>query len=549
MMPSMPFLVRPAGAPVGTRAPRSPLPGRRPAARFRSRSSEQGGFTIVEVLVAALVLVLGLGAMLQLIITADHTISTTRLKQVETSLAREVLEDARGLAATELTQRAIASALQSEVPQATLSGSNLVVTRAVSSGNPTTFNVSFEVCDLDNPSDGYGSHASPPASGGAWCPDVGSNGTQDSSPDDYKRVSVTVTPNDRSTPVVEQTILIYGSPVNGPAVTCLSTSVTCPGPDVTVTSGSSLTFNVTTTATAARIQWLVDGNVPPSEQIPAAATDPYAPSGTSSSFTWNFPTADGTYAITAVAYDANGNSGTRSTVVVNLNRHPVIAPTLLNAGWNDLVGGAEIQWVPSVDQDVLYYHVYRQYGGDAPELVATCGASGDVTGTNCTDAPQPALAPPIPSARPNPCPSPSHSYTTSNYYWVVGVDTNPTSRLPRESTARSPQVDANLCNHQPYAPSTLSGTLDDGQLTLTWDAPSPAAEDGWQSIQAWRIYRWPSSRSVQLPGDRYELVGNSPAVTSYTDGSPDPGGVEQSYCVTAVDTRLNESPCSPVLTQ
>jgi len=519
------------------------------AAQIRSRISEQSGFTIVEVLVAALVLVVGLGGLLQMLITANHTISTTRLRQAETNLAREVLEDSRGLASTQLTQTTIAAALQSAVPQATVSGSNLVVTRAVSSGTTTSFNISFNVCDLDNPSDGYGNHDSPPASGGVWCPDVGSNGTQDSNPNDYKRVSVTVTPSNRSTPVIEQTILVYSRPVNGPAVTCLSTSVTCPGPDVTVTSGSSLTFNVRTTVTAARIQWLVNGNTPPSGQIPAASTDPYAPSGTSSSFTWNFPAADGTYAITAVAYDVDGNSGTRSTVLVSLNRHQVIAPTSFSAGWNDLIGGVEIQWVPSVDQDVLYYHVYHQYGSNAPQLVATCGASGNVTGTSCADAPEAAFAPPIPSARPNPCTSSSQSYTTTNYYWVVGVDTDPTTRAPRESTARSPQVDANLCDHQPYAPSTLRGTLNNGQLSLTWDAPSPAAPDSWNSIQAWRVYRWPSNRGVQVPGDRYQLVGNSPAATSYTDGSPDPGGVQQSYCVTAVDTHLNESPCSPVLTQ
>lgn len=517
---------------------------------MRARISEQGGFTIVEVLVAAVVLVVGLGALLQLLVTADHTISSARLRQAETNLAREVLENARGLSSTQLTQTTVAAALQSAVPQATLSGSRLVVTRSVSaSGDPTRFALAFDVCDLDSPSDGYGNHTSPPASGGAWCPDVAANGTQDSNPSDYKRVSVTVTPSSRSTPVIEQTILVYSRPVNGPAVSCLSTSTTCPGPDVTVTSGSSLTFNVTTTTVAARIQWLVNGNVPPSGQIPAGATDPYAPSGTSSSFTWNFPTPDGTYAITAVAYDENGNSGTRSTVVVSLNRHQVIAPTSFSAGWNDLTGGVEAQWIPSVDQDVLYYRVYRQHGSGAAQLVATCGASGNVTGTSCADAPQPALAPPIPSVRPNPCTGPAQSYTTTNYYWVVGVDTDPSTRVPRESTARSPQVDANLCDHQPYAPSTLSGTLADGQLALTWNAPSPAAPDAWNSIQAWRVYRWPSSRAVQIPGDRYQLVGNSPAVTSYTDGSPDPGGVEQSYCVTAVDSHLNESPCSPVVTQ
>lgn len=514
---------------------------------MRVRVSEHDGFTIVEVLVAALVLVIGLGALLGMLATADRTISTTRLRQAETSLAREVLENARGLAPAQLTQTAIAAAVQSAVPQATLARSSLVVTRAVaSSGTPTTFNVSFAVCDLDDPSDGYGSHSSPPAGGGAWCPDVSSSGTQDSSPEDYKRVSVTVAPSDRSTPTIQQTILIYSRPVNGPAVTCLSTSSTCPGPDVTVTTGSSLTFRVTTTAVAASIQWLVNGNVPPSGQIAAGATDPYTPSGASSSFTWNLPTADGTYAIAAVASDANGSSGTRSTVVVTLNRHQVIAPTSFSAGWNDLTGGVDAQWVPSVDQDVLYYHVYRQYGSNAAQLVATCG---NVTGTSCADAPEPAFAPPIPSARPNPCTSSSQTYTTTDFYWVVGVDTNPTSGAPRESTAQSPQVDANLCDHQPYAPTTLSGTLDNGQLSLTWDAPSPAASDSWASVQAWRVYRWPASRGVQMPGDRYQLVGNSPAATRYTDGSPDPGGVQQSYCVTAVDAHLNESPCSPVVTQ
>lgn len=517
---------------------------------MRARISEQGGFTIVEVLVAAVVLVVGLGGLLQMLVTADHAISTTRLRQEETSLAREVLEDARGLAPTQLTPTAIASALQTAVPQATLSGSNLVVTRSVSSGSPTSFSISFNVCALDDPSDGYGNHSSPPpTSGGVWCPDVASSGTQDSNPEDYQRLSVTVRPSTRSTPTIQQTILIYPRPVNGPAVSCLSTSATCPGPTVTVTSGSSLTFNVKTTTTAASIQWLVNGNTPPSAQIATGSTDPYTPSGTSSSFTWNFPTADGTYTIAAVAYDANGNSGTRSTVVVNLNRHQAIAPTSFDAGWNDLTGGVEIQWIPSVDQDVLYYHVYRQYGSNAAQLVATCGAGGNVTGTNCADAPESAFAPPLPSARPNPCTSSSQSYTTTDYYWVVGVDTDSATGQPRESTAQSPRVDANLCDHQPYAPTTLSGTLSNGDLSLTWNAPSPAAPDSWQSIQAWRIYRWPSSRAVQIPGDRYQLVGNSPAVTSYTDGSPDPGGVQQSYCVTAVDTSLNESPCSPVLTQ
>ena len=52
------------------------------------------------------------------------------------------------------------------------------------------------------------------------------------------------------------------------------------------------------------------------------------------------------------------------------------------------------------------------------------------------------------------------------------------------------------------------------------------------------------------PGSRYQLIGTTSGspVTSYTDTSPDPSGVTQSYCVTAVDTRLDESSCSNTVT-
>jgi Tfp pilus assembly protein PilV len=507
--------------------------------------ADQRGFTIVEVMAAALILVTGLVALLGMLMTADHVISTTRYRQAGTSLAREVLEDARGLAYDQLMSSTLASALQPQIPGAAVSGNNLTITRASGTGatSPYTFTVSFSVCSLDDPSDGYGNHNSAPLSGGSWCPDVAANGTQDANPDDYKRLSVTVTPTGpRSTPVIQQTILIYSRPVNGPAVSCMSTTSSCPGSNPSVTSGTSVTFNVTTTSIASKIQWLVNGNPPPSSQIGGGGADPYTPSSTTSSFTWIFPTAaDGSYTITALAYDANGNSGTRSTLQVKLNLHTVIPPPSLNAGWNDLVGGVDVQWTPSVDQDVLYYNVYHQYNGGTPVIVASCS----VNATSCVDtsATTQAEAPPALSSRPT-CTSSSQTYTTSNVYWVVGVDTDPTTGLPREGSP-SPKVDANLCDHPPNAPTGLTGTLSGGKLTLSWSAPSTADPDSWDSIKSWRVYRWPSSRGMQTPGDRYQLVGTSSS--SYTDTSPDPGAVQQSYCVTAVDSHLDESPCSAVV--
>jgi hypothetical protein len=80
---------------------------------------------------------------------------------------------------------------------------------------------------------------------------------------------------------------------------------------------------------------------------------------------------------------------------------------------------------------------------------------------------------------------------------------------------------------------------------------SPLDPDSGDSISSWRIYRWsPSQDSSPQVSNRLQLVGNGPpAVTTATDASPDPGGAPQDYCVTAVDTHLNESPCSAVWQQ
>ena len=502
----------------------------------RSRIAAEQGFTIIEALVAAVVLMIGLVGLLGMLIAGNHATSANRERQDATSLAREVIENVRTLGYSQLVASSLPSTLQPMIPSATVSGSTLVIPRSIYS-----FNVSVTECSLDDPADGYGNHALAPESGGSWCPDVGASGTTDTNPDDYKRVSVAVTPTNGSTiSAVQQTILVYNRPTNGPAVSCLSTTTSCPGTNQTITSGSSLTFNVTATSSASAVQWLVNGSAPPASEI--SSTDPYTTSGTTSSFTWLFPTADGTYTIAARVYDSNGNVGTESTLQITLNRHQAIAPTSLTAGWNAQIGGVDVQWVPSVDQDILYYNVYHRYGS-GPAILACSHA----TGTSCTDM---SAVSPNPSTEPT-CTGTNQSYTTSNNYWVVGVDTDPSTGLSRESTSTSPTDDANLCDHPPNAPAGLTGTLTGGSMTLSWTAPSPADPDSWDSIQEWRIYRWPTSGSATFPGSRLDLVGSKDGsgnpVTSYTDSSADPGGVTQDYCVTAVDTHLDESACSNVV--
>ncbi len=506
------------------------------------RARETGGFVMLEVLAATVVLAAGLGATFLLLNAALHATSTDRIRQAETSLARELTEDTRSLAYTQLTPSAIATALQSVVSNSTASGSTLTVNRGISGqAGAYSFTATITACSMDDPALGYGNYSNPPASGGTWCPDNAASWNTNSQPDDYKRVSVTVAPTSgRTTPTVQQTILIYNKAAHGPAVSCLSVSSTvCPGSNQTYTTGTQLTFWVTTTVQAASIEWLVNGSRPPSSQLSTGEDDPYSPTGTQTSFTWVFPPADGTYTISAVAFDDNGNAGTKSQLQITVNLHQAIPPATVYAGFNQQIGGVDVQWVPSVDQDILYYNVYRQYGSNSP--VKVCSA---VTGLSCYD-----LSAPSPLPEPSICTSSSQSYTTVDNSWVVGVDTNSSTGLPRESTSKSTLVDADLCDHPPAAPTNLTGMASGGNIVLNWTAPTDP--DSWDSIQFWRIYRY-SNSTPNFPGSRYTLIGSLDSgghqVTSYTDTSPDPGGNQQNYCVTAVDTHMNESPCSNVVT-
>jgi prepilin-type N-terminal cleavage/methylation domain-containing protein len=519
----------------------------RTVALVRSRVLEDGGFTIIEVLVAALILAVGTLALFGMIIASDHAMARDKVRQQETSMAREVLEDARSLPYTDLNPAALASALQPIVPGSTVTGSTLTVTRSIYS-----FNVALTACSLDSPPSGYGygNHTLPPASGGSWCPDVGTTGSNPSpAPDDLKRVTATITTvGNNQAPAVEQAILIYARPNHGPAVSCLTTSTAgnnCGAAAQVTTAGTtSLTFNVTTTAAADRVQWLVNGAHPPASEIPSGSTDPYQPSSTGSSFTWNLPYVvvngtntyiDGTFTITAVAYDPNGNSGTRSTVQVTINEHTVTPPATVNAGWNSTLHVVDVQWTPSIDQDVLYYQMMDQYGSNAQAQVCQTGNSSITT---CTDTSAPA------PNNPSPCTYGTDS-GTPNFYWVVGWDTNPLTLAPRAGSG-STKVDANACDHPPNTPSGLAVTPSGSNVTLSWAAPAPADPDPGDSIAYWRIYRWSGSGGQAL-SSRYDVITNK--ATTYTDTSPDPGGIAQNYCVSAVDTHMNESPCSNVAIQ
>ena len=111
----------------------------------------------------------------------------------------------------------------------------------------------------------------------------------------------------------------------------------------------------------------------------------------------------------------------------------------------------------------------------------------------------------------------------------------------------------NSCNTPPVDPPTNALTLAqnaNGTLTLTGTLPAaPGDADAGDKINAVRVYRWAGGGTPRASGDRveYQPVGSAASSFTYTDPSPQPGGVEQSYCFTNVDLRLQESNCSNVV--
>jgi len=110
------------------------------------------GFTIVEVMVAVLMLVTGVLAMLTMIEGSLSSTSRTTAREQATNLARDVVERAREVPYAATTTGSAAVAIAARLPETpAVSGSNFVVQR-----RNVTYAVSISACSIDDPSDGAG---------------------------------------------------------------------------------------------------------------------------------------------------------------------------------------------------------------------------------------------------------------------------------------------------------------------------------------------------------------------------------------------------------
>jgi type II secretory pathway pseudopilin PulG len=452
------------------------------------RIKRQAGFTIVETMVAASILMVGALGTLAMLDAVSKQSRTAANRQTGVGLVRDVVEAARQLPFRQVTSSTIVSRLQQN---ANLRGNGSTTKWQIKRGS-ATFTVTATVCGVDDPSDGSGSHAA-----GGFCPTSGATGTTDANPLDFKLITAKATwSENRKTKSVEEHVLMTSGGKDRPGVDTLT--LTSPAsPDITTPAITGASFRATTNITANALVWSIDGT-----QQGSAAGD-----GRTWNFNWVLPPVDGAYEVSAQAYDASGVSGTSRSVTINLNRYPPSAPEDFFAGRNGSV--VELEWVPTPERDVIGYRVYRQQQNGAIQLA--CPLT-DPEVSECVDT------------------SPPAEVNQPLWYWVVGVDRDPAG-AEREGSP-SAKVNVNVSRPTaPAAPTDFAITEDDeGNVTLTW-TPSATGADGY------RIYR-----DGFTVGDRYGFVDTSdPDDIEFAFDDPDPGIDPHQYWITAVDSVLQES--------
>jgi prepilin-type N-terminal cleavage/methylation domain-containing protein len=487
-----------------------------------TRPSDQHGFTLIEVLVAIVILLVGVLGVVALVDGANAVTSKTKAREGGTNIARSIIEISRSLRYRDLTADELLAALEARPGLEDVSPSPGYTIRS----RNVDYRLTLTVCSLDDPKDNLGVHPS----GVTFCSDseVGTTLT-DRNPDDYKRVRVTLTWITRGNEAsVTQTSSII-NPVGGLGPSVVGLTMTSPGsasdPLRIDTEVSRASFTAVTSTAAADLRWSVDGDLQPK------------PDGgpVNWTFDWEFLDAGGEiayhdclYVIQAEAFDEQGRAGSPYARTVVVNRIPALPVESFDGGRNGNGDRVDLQWAKTPECDVVGYRVYRDddplFG--SPELV-TC--TGQVAGTytedlDCVDESAPG---------------------GTLHYRVRALDTTSSGAL-REG-AWSSQVTVEGTNDLPTVPQNVStctgGQLDcngpdgtpapTGAIVLRWDPSTDS--DG--TVDFYRIYRDGSTY-----GDRHDVFFPDPGIAWFEPEEPD--GLSHTYRISAVDDDFGESPLS-----
>jgi type II secretory pathway pseudopilin PulG len=485
---------------------------------MRIRMSAEAGYTLVELLVAAAVLVMGALGAFALLDGANKTTVSNNARMGATNLAREILEDARSLDYEELTPATMVAELQAR-PGMTGNGTPWVVTR-----RGINFTVEAGVCTFDDPKDGVA--VTPPSNvctPQAPVPAAITSPPTENQPDDFRRVRVKISWNTGAGPISMRQTAMVSNPSGG-----LGPRITKFDDKAQVSSGTVASYPTTST-TAASVRWNSDGT-------PAGAGDstggptswstdwqlgsPATPINPPASGAWPAQytattVLDGTYTLTAQAFDDRGIAGDAKVAVLPLNRSFPLTVTAFELGRNTYQNTIDFSWNANPERDIVGYEVYNAgpdntIGNGNDSMVCS---TADVADTSCSDT--------------------SPQSGTPNYY-VVALDrsdiTNSSSGLRRSPYAQVIAAPSQASTPAaPDQPVLLPVALDSetGNPQLTWTHLNLG------SVRFFRIYR----DNCCTLADRYDsTVANG---TQWVD--PNPGNTAHRYWVTAVGSTLNES--------
>ncbi|TMK24835.1 MAG: hypothetical protein E6G62_07125 [Actinobacteria bacterium] len=298
------------------------------------------GFTLFETLIASVVLIIGLTTLFGLLDISVKASAATRAREGGTSLAREILEDARTLAYSQIAPNSITGTLQAMRGLENTSGGPTwqIKRRGV------IYTVTVKECAIDDPKDGFGKHENALTKENPFCKDPGEvEGTPpaDAQPEDFKRITAEVTwPATGRKPVIKQveTLTAAGE---APGLSASELKLIKPvlGAENSPTAPvivkqpleNQLVFSVLSPAGTKALEWSLDGV--------RQTNEPTLISGTEWQFSWFIPTAevsDGTYKVAVQAVDTTGVYGPPVSISVTLDRNIPAAPKITYAGFNEL---------------------------------------------------------------------------------------------------------------------------------------------------------------------------------------------------------------------
>jgi type II secretory pathway pseudopilin PulG len=494
----------------------------------RPKLAESGGFTLIETIVAAALLAVGLITLLGLLDTSVKASLATKQREQATNLARQVLEDARGIPYPQISPSSIVAQLQALPNLANEGGAAWQVMRG-----QTMYTIAVKECSIDDGKGENGKHEwgvhKNKAGENPFCKDPGEEEWKegelgpDPAPEDLKRIAVDVTWTAKGRSPDVHLVETLSSAGAAPGLSATNLKLAEPEPDagtktepiITKATTALLTFSVTSPEGTAAMRWSLEGV--------AQSNAPVHKEGTTWTFTWSIPdpgVSDGTYTVAVQAIDKVGALGPPVSIPVTLIRNVPAAPSGLKGGFNkvnklgSLTKVVELEWTPNSERNIIGYRVYRPEGTLGTSKGLACpGSLGTLsTATHCID-----FGPELPE------------YNASNLtYKVVPLYRNVKNEVTEGSVATLKLVAGSSASTPPPAPNAptfleLSHNAE-GAVVLNWKAPT-----GGEPVVFYRIYRGSTEYT-----SRYDV---SPG-TTYTDND---ATESHSYWVTAVDANLTES--------